>query len=92
MEALHAAAFHFQNGPVDIARERLANAGTLALTQGDETVRGLLVALGGISEISETDPVQAYGRTEEVRLTISEWSCLTAEMHDRFHAALPPIP
>jgi len=92
VEELHAAAFHFQHGPLSIARERLDRARTTAPSPADATSTKLLGQLAEISRRIESDADWAQRETENVRLEFGEWLCLSEGMHKRFHAKLPPIP
>lgn len=92
IEELHAAAFHFQHGPVAEARRHLAGARGLAGAPLDPQSRDILAALSRVSTLVEAEPDRAASDTEYIRLQLSDWGCLTAELHDAFHAKLPPIP
>ncbi len=88
---LHAAAFHFQHSRTTTGLGHLQRArGIIHPTDGAPASR-LLGKLTEISTLIERERDRAAGETEDVRLALSEWSCLPPELHRRLHAALPPL-
>ena len=92
LEAVHAAAFHFEHGTGDTAGSHLERAQGLASATSDTTTRRALSMLTEIARRHTDEPQWAHLETERVRLLLSDWSCLTADLHRSFHAELPPIP
>jgi hypothetical protein len=57
----------------------------------DPTAQGLLDALGAAAALPRDAGDERRRGTEAVREQLSSWSCLTTELHDRLHRALPPV-
>ncbi|MCZ7682075.1 MAG: hypothetical protein M5U28_26085 [Sandaracinaceae bacterium] len=91
VEAIHAAAFHFDHGPVSTARARLDRARSLAGGGSDEATDRLLAELTAISQLVDEDPARAHLENERLRMRLGDWHCLREPAHSALHAKLPPI-
>jgi len=89
IEALHAAAYHIEHGALEEATRRLARAH--ALGAHDPVSLQMLGRLDQAAQLEPADPAQAKIETEYVRATLADWPCLAEEVHQRFHAQLPPV-
>jgi hypothetical protein len=92
IEDLHASAFHFQHGSVDVARSHLERAQAVVPARPDATSAKVVARLVEISRRIDTDPKWAQSEAEYIRLAFGDWSCLTESMHHRFHGKLPALP
>jgi len=88
IEALHAAAYHFENDAPSVAREDLRRADGWSPAPADDVSRALLVRLSEVSRRVDTDPMWARTETEEIRAAFAEWPCLGDVAHARYHDAL----
>lgn len=89
IESLHAAAFYFDNGPAEAARERARHALALAASVSDATSEQLLEHVASMSQLGDDT---RRNEAELMRVALSDWACLTPEMHQSFHSRLPPLP
>ena len=92
IEALHAAAFHFQHGTPADAGAKLAAARVLSRDVLNADAVRLMGHLERIRITGASDPAAAATETEWVRAFLSSWYCMPTAMHDSFHTRLPPIP
>jgi hypothetical protein len=93
VEALHAAAFHFEHGSRDAGHAALTAARSrLAKTSTAGHARDLLGQLDLVERILPTDAARARSETEWIRLSLQDWACLSPTDHTRFHEKLPPVP
>jgi hypothetical protein len=91
IEALHAATFHLEHRDLAAARASIARARRLFdRAPGEPTAAKLLADLERIAA-GPGDLERAQYEADQVRFALTEWRCLTPELHARFHAALPPI-
>ena len=90
LEELHASAFHFEHGPLGVARSHLEAA--RALKPKDVVSTKTLSQLSEISRRIDGDPNWAKSEVEHVRVAFRQWWCLTEVRHQRFHEKLPAIP
>ncbi len=91
VEAIHAAAFHFDHGPVSTARTQLDRARSLAGGRSDRATDRLLAELATISQLVDEDPGRAHLENERLRMRLGDWRCLREPAHSALHAKLPPI-
>jgi hypothetical protein len=92
LELLHAATFYFEHGTTSTAREMLRLAREAAAREPlDATASETLSALGRIDASIDAHPDVAEAEVERVRVGFRDWRCLPEELHQRFHASLPPL-
>jgi hypothetical protein len=84
LEAVHAAAFRMEHDSMEAGRRALAEVATRIHGPLDATTRELFGRLA-FAASGGGDPREI---TEEVRAALGNWSCLTEEMHRRFHMHL----
>lgn len=91
VEALHAATFHFEHGSKSDGRAALARARALAGGANDDTARDVLRRLAVVDGAIDAEPDRARTELESIRVAFGDWKCLPEPLHQRFHAALPPL-
>jgi hypothetical protein len=88
--AIHASAFYFDRGELDLASEQLDAAH--AATAGrpiDAVTASLLVELDRTALQIDVESMKAHA--EALRARFADWKCLDEATHARLHAALPPV-
>lgn len=91
LEALHAAAFHFEHGAAAEGHKQLRRAQWLAGAPLDPTAQQLLERLVSLARV-DAGADQAGLVAEATRAAFLDWRCFPAELHQRFHLSLPPVP
>ncbi|MBX7115271.1 MAG: hypothetical protein K1X64_13160 [Myxococcaceae bacterium] len=86
--AVHASAFYFEHGPVVRGVETFEQARALRAVPVDSISEQVLARLQTLSRNVQRDGGFEGGGPEQVRLLLSEWSCLSTELHDRLHREL----
>lgn len=104
LEAVHAAAFHFEHGTAARGWQSLEQARALAPAEPGGKSREVLDRLEGAARMIDEPqaplpadpnaawlrpPDQARYELEKLRLEFADWACLPEPLHQRFHAALP---
>jgi hypothetical protein len=91
VEALHAAAFHFEHGDPAEARAALARArADLTREPGrSREAHDFLTRLDDVARAQPSNPGQARSETEWLRMSMQDWACLTPAVHARLHERLP---
>jgi hypothetical protein len=92
VEDVHAAAFYFERGNVDAARDHLHRATALATPPLDPIAREALDTLTSIdARVAATPDASVVDDTERLRALFADWRCLPEDTHRELHQKLPPI-
>ena len=92
IQELHAAAFFYEHGSADTARQHLQQARELAAHDHlDATATTVLAALVRVDAEIAQNPATAKNEVEQTRAAFADWPCLPDAMHRGFHSALPPV-